>query len=852
MHWKRTCVAFGTALCAAAVAPAGAMAIPTGSISGTVTAASTHAPIANALVCAPSTSGPAGSCAAANAAGEYQITGLSPGTYKVEFEAYACAKPGECVPINYVPQYYAGKAELSEADTITVASTRVEHIDAALQPGGVITGTARDASSHAAISGVEVCALAAGSGEKEHCATSGAGGEYTIIGLSTGAYKIEFNAAGTCSESGCNYLAQFYEGVAGFGEATLVGATSGQTTTGIDAAMGPGARISGKVTNTGGTTLEKVSVCVEAVSPEYFACGFTNAAGEYVVSGLPAASYTVNFYPASGANLLSEELRNVSVSAGQTVGNVDAKLAVGGEIGGKVEAGGVGVGNVRVCALEPASGYPARCGETNTGGEYTIQSVPAGSYKVSFVPPYYSSEAFQYYSAKSTFVAAETISVKAGALTGSINAHLTAGEAITGAIKAGAAPLSNANVCVMEAGRAYEIKCEGTSNTGTYTLQGLPAGSYEVEIYPPGECNLFGCTRLNYLSERLIGITLKAGETKEEGTTELHPGGMIAGAVRDANTHKAIRSGVVCALSASGGVAEEEEPCTLFRNGTYRVAGLPSGMYRMGFYPSTVNYATSYYGGQSTLQAATPVSVQAGGATVEGIDFLVPELFPAAPIETAAPVVSGIAAAGHTLSCSQGGWVGARLITYTYAWLRDGSAIPGQGGATYTVQAADGGHVLACSVTAMNLAGEAGAVSSGLVVPVARLVLPPRGTAVAGRTAIVKGGKAILKLRCTGTGPCFGSLKLTASVVTRRVVKRHGKRHVVRKVRHVVIGRASFSIAVGKSATVKVTLTAKGRGLVAKAGKRGLVVSVSGPDVKPGSVKLEAAKVRHPRKKRHR
>jgi len=80
-----------------------------------------------------------------------------------------------------------------------------------------------------------------------------------------------------------------------------------------------------------------------------------------------------------------------------------------------------------------------------------------------------------------------------------------------------------------------------------------------------------------------------------------------------------------------------------------------------------------------------------------------------APVNQTRPVISGTAAVGNVLSCSQGTWTNSPT-GFTYAWIRDSSTVVGSA-SSYTVQAADAGHVLTCSVTASNAAGGTTAVS---------------------------------------------------------------------------------------------------------------------------------------------
>jgi Ca2+-binding RTX toxin-like protein len=80
------------------------------------------------------------------------------------------------------------------------------------------------------------------------------------------------------------------------------------------------------------------------------------------------------------------------------------------------------------------------------------------------------------------------------------------------------------------------------------------------------------------------------------------------------------------------------------------------------------------------------------------------------PVSTSIPAISGRADAGATLTCAPGRWTGAS--SFAYQWLRDGK--PATTGPTYRPAAADIGHTLACTVTATNAAGGAGATSTAV------------------------------------------------------------------------------------------------------------------------------------------
>lgn len=79
-----------------------------------------------------------------------------------------------------------------------------------------------------------------------------------------------------------------------------------------------------------------------------------------------------------------------------------------------------------------------------------------------------------------------------------------------------------------------------------------------------------------------------------------------------------------------------------------------------------------------------------------------------APVNTVAPVVSGTATFGQTLSCTTGTWTGSPTPTFTYQWQRSGSNIGSATSSTYTLVAADVGNTIRCVVTATNSVAPSG------------------------------------------------------------------------------------------------------------------------------------------------
>ena len=175
--------------------------------------------------------------------------------------------------------------------------------------GGKIAGKVTNAATEAPIAGIEVCAFPktsdeepGGGGETEEegteeelaqCPTTAANGEYTISGLASGEYIVGF---GSPFMGELNYVTQFYNGKSAYAEAQPVTVTAGGTVSGIDAKLTEGGRIAGRVTDAStGAAIERAIVCAFGFNPESGGCAFTNANGEYTITGLIGGEYKVGF-----------------------------------------------------------------------------------------------------------------------------------------------------------------------------------------------------------------------------------------------------------------------------------------------------------------------------------------------------------------------------------------------------------------------------------------------------------------------------------------------------------------------------------------------------------------------------
>jgi hypothetical protein len=115
----------------------------------------------------------------------------------------------------------------------------------------------------------------------------------------------------------------------------------------------------------------------------------------------------------------------VTVGAGQTVSGINAALAAGGTISGKVTnaATGAGVPYGEVELLS-TGGQEVDYGYANADGTYTIYGVAPGSYYVEFDPTFIGAaeSVVQYYDGKPTLEGAKLVTVSAGQAVQGINA----------------------------------------------------------------------------------------------------------------------------------------------------------------------------------------------------------------------------------------------------------------------------------------------------------------------------------------------------------------------------------------------------------------------------------------------
>ena len=341
-------------------------------------------------------------------------------------------------------------------------------------------------------------------------------------------------------------------------------------------------------------------------------------------------------------------------------------------------------------------------------------------------------------------------------------------------------------------------------------------------------------------------------EFRSTGTTTAEISGEVnpAGQSTQYHVEYGLASSIWCRSNGSSGSAEHSTPAeTLgFTDGTsHAVTVLLSGLTAATEYCAELvatNGSGTVRGGRATVTAGLP-EVFPGEATPTGAstETISGQIDPAGQ-STEYHVAYGLASSTWCTSIGSSGSaehstpaetlgftdgtsheVSAPLSGLTAATeycaelvATNGSGTAGGGHMTFTTELASGGSPGGGSGGGGSSSG--GGTSGGVSTTPPSTGTTPANTPPAatgsvsldGSTITVQGsGATAIKLTCSGTGTCGGKLTLTVKSAAKKGKKKS------KKVKTETIGTASFSIAAGKTATVKFTLNATGRALLSAA-----------------------------------
>lgn len=254
---------------------------------------------------------------------------------------------------------------------------------------------------------------------------------------------------------------------------------------------------------------------------------------------------------------------------------------------------------------------------TDSNGEYTMDTMQAGDYRVEFrgcsdgeddVAP-------EFYDNEGSLAEAATVTVVSGLDTPGINAQLAPGGSVSGTVTDSAdAPVNQGCVYAYDSS-GDEVGFAWTDSEGKYSLSRLRAGELRLQFRGCTFNNLAGEFYANKQTlDQATPVPIVAGvETSGIDAQLQKPGGTISGVVTDSSGNP-VRNIEVTAYDESGMEVERDGTDS---EGLYTVKGLATGEYRLEYevYPSSANLLGEFYDNADTLAEATPVSVTVGTDT---------------------------------------------------------------------------------------------------------------------------------------------------------------------------------------------------------------------------------------------
>jgi hypothetical protein len=584
---------------------------PGGIITGTVTAATPAAtPLAGMCVLAEENGGlfDTGSVAT-NADGDYEIYGLAPGSYSVQFYP-GCNNNANYVGVNY------------PTNVNVVGGATTPGINGALPLGAIISGTATSATTGKPIKGICV-ALNTSQFGNIGLAITNPSGTYSIDQLPVGTYQVQFS--GGCGNTG-SYAPQGWNNTNVLEPQNIDITAAGQDDADISAALQPGPVIAGTVTDSSGHRL--TGICVYAATPSgvLFGAGQTDH-GRYKMLNLGPGRYEVIFTPGCGDNAdLAEAVfktplsaltpATVSVNSG-TLSGINAVMQGAGGISGVIRAKSRRPVPFSCIILTGVSGSAkGLSGEVLTlGGSYEVTGLPVGGYQVTFDPACLGVDlAAQWYKDKPSPAGATTVVIRASHVDPHINSSLVPGGSIDGTITSAGKPVHNMCVDAQNVTQPLDFGGAITKPNGTYYIHGLNSGLYELFVSPCGRGS-------NYLAAEVLPqeVQVTAPHRAQAGTASVPAGGSISGTVLAGSPATGNGAAGACVEAyATNGNAFNSTNTAL--DGTFRIRNLPAGDYLVyvgdpACSVSEPNLAPQWYPGKPTPSGATAVSVSSGVTT---------------------------------------------------------------------------------------------------------------------------------------------------------------------------------------------------------------------------------------------
>lgn len=539
--------------------------------------------------------------ASVGADGAYRLVGLRPGTYRLKFA------PAQGSAL--MSEWYNDKGSFASADGLTVAAGDVrDRIDASLDIGGSISGTVTVPSGMTLGSGpsaIRVSASAASGVSSYASATVGLDGRYTITGLTSGTYRVFFDAP-----SGSGLVDEYYDDAPDYNSSALVEVKRGTTSTGVDAALTAGTSISGRVTLPAGTMVDSMQYRVSAYGDDYSYAGGSqiNNDGSYSLTDLRPGTYRLQFSAPESSGVLSEWYSDkreywtadgVSVTVDSPRTDVNVELSKAASFSGRVITDtGAAVAGATVVASRRVGTTWQRSDSvlTDAQGAYTLSGLQAGTFSLQFVPPTSTGLLQEWWRDARDQATATPLTLSSGQTMAGLVATMDRGATAAGTVRySGGDAVSGVDVLVLDR-TGTELGRSTTDAAGRYKITGLPAVAATIGAVSAGGTVLEGG------AATLAGAPVRTLTLGATTSVDLSLAGRtVSGVVRIAGSTTPLAAGTVTLSSVENA---DGFSTAVGADGRYRFVSVPAGTYVARVASSDQAYATTWSDAAASAEEA--------------------------------------------------------------------------------------------------------------------------------------------------------------------------------------------------------------------------------------------------------
>jgi hypothetical protein len=299
-----------------------------------------------------------------NASGNYTISNLAPGKYKLFFYVYAS---------NHLAEWWNDRQSFSQANLVTVTGGGTSAANAQLAVGGRISGLIRDgAGNPLSNAGINVLT------DKQiwvRSASSLANGTYEVDRLPAGEYKVIFSGP-----ADADWAYEWYDNRRYLTEAQSVKVYAGQNHSGIDAQLETGWPIQGTVN----PDLYWARITAYDEMKNKVGAAYSDQSGHYAIRGLPDGEYRIRFEKAGYESFWYNDRRTWETAdavliQSSGVSGVNAALGLEAQLEGSLvsAADRAPIPKVRVKIYDDAAEQVILATVTNSWGDYFVKRIPS-------------------------------------------------------------------------------------------------------------------------------------------------------------------------------------------------------------------------------------------------------------------------------------------------------------------------------------------------------------------------------------------------------------------------------------------------------------------------------------------